>query len=86
MSSFHDQCLLQSEEECGDRDVSDEGHSVTVQYDRTPLLMGMARGTDRVLEATGYRLSCFLIAYASAKQTYARAAFNYFYCLLTSLH
>lgn len=40
---------------------------------------------DTFLEATGYRLSCFLITYVSAKQTYALTAFNYFHCLLTSL-
>lgn len=41
---------------------------------------------DRFLEATGCRLSWFLITYVSAKQTYALTASNYFYCLLTSLH
>lgn len=86
MNYFHVECLLKSETECGNPDVFDERHSMAYKYDCTPLLMEMVCGKDRFLEATGYRLSCFLITYVSAKQAYAITAFNYFYCLLISLH
>lgn len=53
----------------GEPDVFGERRSMDANCDWALLPVEVVGSKDTFLEATGYRLSCFLITYVSAKQT-----------------